>query len=157
MKHRVKGTKLGTDSQHRKSLLRNLLRALFEHGQIVTTEPKAKEVKRLADKLVYRAQTDTVASRRQLHKFFGKRDVVNTLVERIAPAFKKRKSGFTKIVPTEKRRGDNVRMLTISLLEKPKRLGTLRSGKDVAIQRLNKVAKKAAKPKVVKTKAKLKK
>lgn len=152
MKHRVKGTKLGTDSQHRRALLRNLLRSLFEHGQITTTEPKAKELKRLTDKLIFKAQTDTLASRRQLHKFFGKRDVVNTLVERIAPAFKKRSSGFTKIVVNEKRRGDNTKMVTISLLEKPKKLGTLKSGKSYEKKPKAKTkvvkAKKATKPKV---------
>lgn len=147
MRHRVKNTKLGTDSQHRKALLRNLLRSLFEHGQIMTTEPKAKELKRLADKLIYKSKTDTVANRRQLHQFFGKRDVVNTLVERIAPAFKKRISGFTKIVSVEKRRGDNVKMVTISLLEKPERLGTLKSGiehspKPSAIRRASKTKAK---------------
>jgi len=97
MRHRQKTKQLGRDTKHRKALLRNLVRALIEQGEIVTSEAKAKETKRWADKLIGKAKTDSLATRRLLHTFFGKRDVVNTLVERIAPAMKDRISGFSSI------------------------------------------------------------
>lgn len=125
--HQVKKTTLGKDTQHRQAFLRNGLRNLITHGQIKTTKAKAKELKRWADKLIYRAQTDTPASRRQLHRFFGKRDIVNTLVERIAPLFKKRHSGFTRIKPYGIRRGDNTKLVVLELIKKPEVLGTLKN------------------------------
>ena len=126
MRHRKKNTKLGTDSNHRKALLRNLLRSLFEHGQIVTTTAKAKEVKRQADKLIFKAQDNSLKTRRLLHKYFGKRDVVNTLVERIAPAFKQKTTGFTKLEFDAVRRGDNTQLMKLSLEQLPEKLGDLK-------------------------------
>ncbi len=128
-RHRVKKTILSKDTQHRQAFLRNGLRNLITHGQIKTTEAKAKELKRWADKLIYRAQKGTTADRRQLHRFFGKRDVVNTLVERIAPLFPKRKSGFTRIKPFGIRRGDNTKLVILELINKPKEIGSLKNPK----------------------------
>lgn len=130
MRHRIAASKLGTDSTHRKAILRNLLRALFEQGSIVTTKPKAKASQRLADKLLTRAKTDSLHNRRVLHQFFGKRDVVNALVEKIAPAAAKRQSGFTRVEMLSKRRGDNTAMVRLSLVDMPVKMGTLQSGKD---------------------------
>ena len=107
----------------------NLVRSLVEHGSIETTEAKAKETRRLADKLISTAKNDSITTRRELHKFFGKRDAVNTLVDRIAPLMKKRDSGFTTLVKTGKRRGDNVAMFRLSLVEMPEKTGDLKSGK----------------------------
>ncbi len=118
MRHRQKTKQLGRDTKSRKALLRNLVRSLVEHGQVETTEAKAKEVKRWADKLIGKAQTDSLATRRQLHTFFGKRDVVNTLVDRVAPALKDRKSGFSTIEKLGNRRGDNSKVVKLSLVEK---------------------------------------
>lgn len=118
MRHRQKTKQLGRDTKSRKALLRNLVRSLVEHGEVETTEAKAKETKRWADKLIGKAQTDTLATRRQLHTFFGKRDVVNTLVDRVAPALKDRKSGFSTIEKLGNRRGDNSKLVKLSLVEK---------------------------------------
>jgi large subunit ribosomal protein L17 len=134
MRHRVAGRHFNRDTNQRKALLKGLLCALIEHGEMVTTLPKAKEMKRLADKLIYRAQDDTVASRRLLHRFFGRRDVVNTLVERVAPAMKDRSSGFTTSSSVANRRGDNVSMVRISLVTKPERLGTFKSDKAIEVK-----------------------
>jgi large subunit ribosomal protein L17 len=130
MRHRVKKRHLNRDTNHRKALLMNLVRSLIEHGSIETTEAKAKEARRLADKLISTAKTNSIANRRELHKFFGKRDAVNTLVDRVAPLMKKRTSGFTTLATSGKRRGDNVAMFRLSLIEKPDRLGTLKSGEE---------------------------
>lgn len=129
MRHRVQSLQLNRDTNHRKHLLRNLVRELVEHGAIVTTSVKAKETKRWADKLIGKAQDDSIATRRVLHRFFGKRDVVNTLVERVAPAMSDRKTGFTTLKSVGVRRGDNTQLVKLSLIVQPERAGTLRSGK----------------------------
>lgn len=126
MRHRVKKKKLGRLSSHRQALIRNLLRSLFLDGQVTTTRAKAKEVKRWADKSINTAQENTVHAKRQLHKIFGKTDVVNTLVDKIAPVFKGRKSGFTTISQVGKRRGDNVMMYRLELMKKPAQLGSFK-------------------------------
>lgn len=132
MRHGIKSKHFNRDSKQRKALLRELVTAVVKHGQVTTTMPKAKEVRRVADRLIHRAQTDSVASRRNLHTFFGKRDVVNTLVERVAPAMADRVSGFTRITSIGNRRGDNAPMVTLSLVTAPAVVGTLKADKSVA-------------------------
>ncbi len=119
MRHRVGGKKLGRDTKHRKALWRNLMRQLVMHGYVETTEVKGKELKRVADKIVSQAQVDSVASRRTLHRFFGKRDVVNALIEQVAPTFTDRKSGFTRIERVGKRSGDNALIVKVSWVIEP--------------------------------------
>lgn len=149
MRHRVQKRHFNRDTKHRKHLLRNLVRELIEHGSIKTTDAKAKETRRLADKLISKARDNSIATRRVLHRFFGKRDVVNTLVERVAPAMKDRASGFTTTTPVGVRRGDNTQLVELELLVKPERVGTLKNEKKAAPKKeAKKVAPKAAvKPK----------
>jgi len=146
MRHRVKTKQFNRDTNHRKMLIRNLVRSLVEHGEIVTTEAKAKETKRWADKLISQAQRDSLNTKRQLHTFFGTRDVVNTLVGKIVPAMGKRTSGFSRITHLGKRRGDNTAMVKLSLVEKPEKLGTLKSGIDYSKKRPAKMKKQVKKP-----------
>ena len=127
MRHRVKTKTLQRNTKQRQALLKGLLRSLVANGKIVTTEVKAKETKRLAEKLIHKAQTDSVPVRRDLHRFFGSRDVVNTLVDKIGPVFKKRQSGFTTLKKQTKRRGDNALMVELSLIEMPAEMGTLKT------------------------------
>lgn len=153
MRHRVKTSQFGRSTKPRKALIQGMLRSLIEHGSVTTNQEKAKEIKRWADKLIGKAKTDTLASRRQLHAFFGKRDVVNTLVERVAPAMGKRISGFTTITRLGKRRGDNAQMVKLSLIEQPEHLGSLKNPnpKQAAPAAKKPTAKKAA-PKKTTTK-----
>ena len=126
MRHRVAKRKLNRDTKHRSALLKNLLRQLFLHGAITTTQAKAKELKRQVDSIVIQSKTNTVASRRELHKKFGKHDVVNTLVDAIAPTFTKRATGFTTIESVGTRRGDATPLFKVSLMEQRERLGTFK-------------------------------
>lgn len=119
MRHRVKGVKLGRDTEQRKSLFKNLLTALFTHGEIQTTEAKAKAIKGIADKLISRAQSGTLPARRLLSRFFGTRAVANRLVDEVAPAMKDRTSGFTRIIRLGKRMGDDSMMVKMELVTKP--------------------------------------
>ncbi|MCC6711380.1 MAG: 50S ribosomal protein L17 [Candidatus Pacebacteria bacterium] len=158
MRHRQKTKQLGRDTKSRKALLRNLVRSLVEHGQVETTEAKAKEVKRWADKLIGKAQTDSLAVRRQLHTFFGKRDVVNTLVDKVAPAMKDRKSGFSKIEKIGNRRGDNSKVVMLSLVEKAAQKVGLKAPKAEAKAEQKTEAKKSTVKKATpKTKKEVKK
>lgn len=127
MRHRVSSHQFGRSTKPRQALLKGLVRSLLERGSITTSKDKAKETRRIADKLISKAQTDSVAVRRQLHRFFGKRDVVNTLVERVAPAMKDRKSGFTKTMLVGKRRGDNAEMVKLELMSLPEQMGSFKN------------------------------
>lgn len=118
MRHRVKTNQFNRDTKHRKALLRNMVVNLVERGAIVTTKPKAKEIKRQADKMLGKAVDTSLATRRVLHRFFGRRDVVNTIVDKIMPQMEGRVSGFTRITPVAKRRGDNTEMVKLSLVAK---------------------------------------
>lgn len=123
MRHRVATKQFNRDTKARQGLLKGLVRSLVEEGSITTTVAKAKEVRRIADKLIGKAKQDTVSTRRTLHTFFGKRDVVNTLIERVAPLFASRNSGFTRIVKLGNRRGDNTPVATLSLVVQPDQTG----------------------------------
>jgi large subunit ribosomal protein L17 len=162
MRHRVAKKHFNHDTKGRKALLKNLLRALVEEGEVVTTTSKAKEIKRLMDKTIHRAKKDTVESRRLLHRVFGRRDVVNTLVDRVAPAMADRVSGFTTIAKEGIRKGDSAKLSRLKFVVEIDRKGTLKSGKDhstlkgTSTKEVKKTAKakKVAKPAVKKASAK---
>lgn len=119
MRHRVINHKLGRDTAQRKSLFKNLLTSLFVHGEIQTTEAKAKAIKGIADKLISRAQSGGLSARRLIGRFFGTRAVANRLVDEVAPAMSDRKSGFTRIIRLGKRMGDDSMMVKMELIHKP--------------------------------------
>lgn len=162
MKHRVKTKHFNRDVKSRKALLKNLLRDLFEHGEIKTSESRTKEVRRLADKLISKASENTLAARRELHKFFGRRDVVNALVDKIAPLFAGKKSGFTSLEKTAPRRGDNTTVFRLYLLTGDVKLTSLKKEKVAKVAETKvevktkveaKAKAKAVKPTVKKAKA----
>jgi large subunit ribosomal protein L17 len=154
MIHRVKTKHFNRDTNHRKALLRNLVRSLVEIGTVTTTVTKAKELRRLSDKLIHKAQTDTVPTRQLLHRFFGKRDVVNTLVERIAPAMTDRVSGFTTTARVGNRKGDNGQMMSVTLVKMPAGMGSVKAPKtdkvEVKTAKVAKEVKPLAQPKAAK-------
>ncbi len=129
MRHQVHDKKFNRDANARKGLFLGLLRNFALHGEIVTTETKGKVLKRLADKMIAQAKDNSMASRRVLHSMLGKRDMVNTLVDRIAPAAKDRKSGFVRVTALGSRRGDNTLMVKVSLVDRPAEMGSFKSGK----------------------------
>lgn len=119
MRHRVKSNHLNRDTNNRKALFKSLITNLIQVGEIKTTEAKAKAIKGLTDKLIHRAQNGSVAARRVLARFFGRRDIVNMLVDEVAPAMSDRSSGFTRITKIGKRRGDNADLVKMELVTKP--------------------------------------
>ena len=119
MRHRVTGKKLSRTRSHRKALFKNLLSALIIHGEIKTTESKAKSTQRLFDKLVTKSKKNTLHSRRTVAAFLNDRKVVNKLVDEITPEFKNRTSGFTRIIRLGKRKGDDAMEAKLELVTKP--------------------------------------
>jgi large subunit ribosomal protein L17 len=97
-------------------LYKNLSLSLFEHGSIKTTHAKAKAVSRFVDKLITLAKKNSVASRRELAKVFGKRKPTNYLVDKVAPQLT-RTSGYTRIVKLGKRQGDDAVMARLELID----------------------------------------
>jgi large subunit ribosomal protein L17 len=156
MKHRVKIKHFNRDTHSRKALLRNSLRGLIEHGQIETSEARAKEIRRLADKLISRAQKGNLATRRQIHRFFGKRDVVNTLFDRVVPAIAERKSGFCSLEKLANRRGDNMPVYRLSLLVEEKTWKSLKNDSKKPEKKTKTVKKPVVKAKKETTKKKTK-
>ncbi|MBM4401889.1 MAG: 50S ribosomal protein L17 [Candidatus Cloacimonetes bacterium] len=120
MKKRVYGKKLSRSPAHRKALTRNLIQALFEYGKIQTTLPKAKVIRPIAEKLVTRARKKTPHAFNQLEKFFYKRKVAKKLFEEIAPKYKNRPGGYTRIVKLGRRGGGAAEMAVIELVEEKK-------------------------------------
>lgn len=120
MRHQIKGKKLNRNTSQRKALFRNLLQALFLHEEIETTLPKAKVVKKIADKLISKSKNKSLSVRRQILAFLPDKKAAHKLIDEIGTRYKDRKSGFTKIVRTSRRKGDNVIMAKIELIEKKK-------------------------------------
>ena len=117
MRHLKQGRKLGRTSAHRKALLRNLATALLEHERIITTEPKAKELRRVADKLVTLGKRGNLHARRQALQVVQSNAVVRKLFNEIAPRFAERQGGYTRILRLGYRPGDAAAMAVIELVD----------------------------------------
>ncbi|BBU24114.1 50S ribosomal protein L17 [Mycobacterium xenopi] len=112
----TKGRHLGGSSSHQKAILANLATALFEHGRIKTTEPKARALRPYAEKLITHAKKGTLHNRREVLKKIRDKDVVHTLFAEIGPHFADRNGGYTRIIKVEPRKGDNAPMAVIELV-----------------------------------------
>lgn len=113
----TKGPRLGGSSSHQKAMLANLATALFEHGRIKTTEPKARALRPYAEKLITHAKKGTLHNRREVLKKLRDKDVVHTLFADIGPFYADRNGGYTRIIKVENRKGDNAPMAVIELVE----------------------------------------
>jgi len=120
MRHRIAGKKLSRHRGHRKALFKNLINSLIIHGEIKTTESKAKAVRRLVDRLITRGKSGTLHARRLIAAFLQDKKVVNRIVDEIAPIFKNRPGGYTRMTRLGRRRGDDAMMVKLELVEKPK-------------------------------------
>jgi len=116
MQHlRRKHRKLGRTTAHRASLLRNMAIGLFTHGKIKSTDEKCKELRMFVEKLITRAKTDSVYSRRVVaSRLNNDRDIVKKIFAEIAPKYTDRPGGYTRIIKIANRHGDNA---TVSLIE----------------------------------------
>ena len=117
MRHQRAGKKLGRDSAHRKALYSNLAGALIEHGRIKTTITKAKAVKPIAEQMVTLGRRGDLHARRQATAFLRSRDVVHHLFAQVAPRFKDRPGGYTRIIRLGPRPGDAAEMVYLELVD----------------------------------------
>lgn len=108
--------KFGRKSNVRLALLRSLAEALMEHGKITTTEPKAKELRAYAEKLITLGKKGTLASRRLLVSRMGTQERAKTLVDTVAPRYKDRLGGYTRITKLPRRMSDGSAMAVIELV-----------------------------------------
>jgi large subunit ribosomal protein L17 len=116
VRHARSGKKLGRDSAHRKALYSNLAGALIEHGRIKTTVTKAKAVKPIAEQMITLGRRGDLHARRQATAFLRSRDVVHKLFADVAPLFKDRPGGYTRIVKIGPRQGDAAEMAYLELV-----------------------------------------
>ncbi len=134
MRHQKAGRKLSRTRSHRRAMFRNMLASIFAHEKIETTTPKAKELRPLAEKLITLGKRGDLHARRQVLSLIPDRKVVHKLFEEIAPRFQNRQGGYTRIVRSGFRAGDNAPLSIIELLPED-------------VQPKKKKAKKKAEPK----------
>jgi large subunit ribosomal protein L17 len=116
MRHRAVGRKFGIPSDQRRALLKGLVRALFIYQRIQTTETRAKDVRKIAERLITRAKTaDTLHSRREANKTLTDETLVRHLFTKIAPEFKDRPGGYTRLTKIGMRRGDAAPIVMLEL------------------------------------------
>jgi large subunit ribosomal protein L17 len=113
----TKGPRLGGGPAHERLMLANLATSLFEHEKITTTEAKAKRLRPLAERLITFAKRGDLHARRKVMEVVRDKDVVHKLFAEIGPRFAERPGGYTRIVKTGPRKGDNAPMAQISLVE----------------------------------------
>src|SRR5580658_9580391 len=109
----TKGPRLGSGPSHERLMLANLATALFEHGQITTTEAKARRLRPVAERLITFAKRGDIHARRQVLTVVTDKGVVHTLFAEIAPEFSERHGGYTRITKIGPRKGDNAAMSVI--------------------------------------------
>lgn len=134
MRHRVTGRKFGRPRDQRRLLLRNLVKALIEHGRLNTTLAKAKEIQSLAERLITYGKKGTVHHRRLAYRVLNNRDLVKKLFEEMAPEYAERNGGYTRVLKNGFRQGDCAPMAIIEFIreetaEKKKEPAKKTSGK----------------------------
>jgi large subunit ribosomal protein L17 len=117
MRHRKAGRALRRTSEQKLALMRNLATSLIENGAIETTEAKAKELRPFVEKLITKARSGTLHSRRLAGRHVQKREAADKLFKEIVPRFAKRPGGYTRILKTGHRKGDGADMARIELIE----------------------------------------
>jgi len=108
--------KLGLPTDQRKAMLRNLVTSFLKNGSIQTTETRAKETRKLAEKMITLAKRGDLHARRQVLSFVTEKDVVKKLFDEIAPQYQERNGGYTRILKVGPRRGDNAEVVILQLV-----------------------------------------
>jgi large subunit ribosomal protein L17 len=116
MRHLKSGRQLSRNSSHRWALMRNLITALLREEKIQTTDPKAKELRRWADRVITLGKRGDLHARRQAASIVQDKAVVRKLFDTIGPRFKDRPGGYTRIIKLGLRRGDAAQMALIELV-----------------------------------------
>ncbi len=145
-RHGYTGRKLQLAAGPRRALIRGQVTSLVLHEQITTTEAKAREIAPRFEKLVTKAKKGDLHNRRLIRSFLLTEKATQKLIEEIAPVFKDRAGGYTRIVKLGNRRGDNAAMAAVMLTEKPKRTQPEPTKKPTAKKEAPKKDAKASQP-----------
>ena len=121
MRHRNSGRQLSRNSSHRKAMTSNMVSSLFRHEAIVTTLPKAKELRRVAEPLITLAKQDNVARRRRAFARLRDKEVVGKLFSELGPRYQARPCGYLRILKYGFRQGDNALMALVEFVDRPVR------------------------------------
>ena len=116
MRHRKAGRRLGRTTSHRKAMMRNMVTSVFEHERIVTTTPKAKEVRKVVDKMMTLAKRGDLHARRQALAYMQDKRVVAKLLDTLKDDYMDRNGGYTRIIQTGTRAGDAAPMAILELV-----------------------------------------
>jgi large subunit ribosomal protein L17 len=143
MKHRIAGRRLDRTTEHRTAMFKNMVTSLLRHERIQTTTPKAKELKRIADKVITLAKKGSPHARRQAYRQVRDVEVLNKLFETIGPRFAKRPGGYTRIIRVGRRVGDNAEVAVIELTERAPAEAPAEKGEEKAEKKPKAPAKKA--------------
>jgi large subunit ribosomal protein L17 len=119
MRHRKSGRKLNRTSSHRQAMFKNMATSLFEHELIKTTVPKAKELRRVAEKLITLSKVDSVANRRLAFSRLRNKEIVNKLFTELGVRYQDRPGGYLRILKCGFRAGDNAPMAYVELVDRP--------------------------------------
>lgn len=109
--------RLGLLSHHRKALLRNAVTSLLENEKITTTETRAKEIRRIADKMITLGKQGDLPARRQVNAYLTKEEVAKKLFSELGGRYQERQGGYTRIIKTGYRKGDGAPMAIIELVK----------------------------------------
>ena len=119
MRHGKKVAKLGRTASHRKAMLSNMMTSLFANERITTTQIRAKELKRSAEKVITFAKKGDLHARRQVLRIIADKQIVAKLFDELGPRYKSRNGGYTRVVKLGPRRGDGAFMSIIELVDRP--------------------------------------
>lgn len=117
MRHRKAGRKLGRTSSHRTAMLRNMVTSLLEMERIVTTVPKAKETRRVAEQMITLGKRGDLHARRQAMSYIRSKEVVAKLFDQLSSQYADRQGGYTRIIRTGTRSGDAAPMAILELVD----------------------------------------
>ena len=118
MRHRIAGRKLGRPTAHRSAMFANMTASLLRHEQINTTKPKAKDLRKFAEKMITLGKRGTLHARRQAFAFLRDDEVVSKLFDSLAARYKDRRGGYTRVIAAGFRHGDSAPMAVIELVDR---------------------------------------
>jgi large subunit ribosomal protein L17 len=117
MKHKKSFSTLNRTSSHRKALYKNMVEALLKKGRIKTTKVKAREIKKIVEKVLTRAKTKNLHNIRLISKMIKDKDLLKRLFDEIAPRYANRNGGYTRTIKFDRRKGDGAEMAFLELIE----------------------------------------
>ena len=144
MRHHVNTRKLGRTSAHRLAMYRNMVTSLLEHERVETTHAKARELRRVADRMITLGKRGDLHARRQAAKFVRSRDVAGKLFGELAQRYADRPGGYTRVLRLRRRVGDAAEMSIVELVEEFEPRKKTEKAKKTASKKKSSGAKKAA-------------